>query len=621
MAENPLTLQQALQLAQRAAEQGQAAQAESMLQQILQFQQTCAPAWHQLGILYAQGNHLEAALNALKNAATLEADNPYYQNDLGNLYLSLNQFDEARLCFQTALQYKADFSIALHNLGSVYYHQAQFSEAEKFVRAALALDPQYAKAHYTLGVILSELNNRLDSAFEAFQQALQLSSQPNPAIYHGLAKLSCNQSQISAGLEYYAKAFQLDSSDKSAFSNFLLTLNYSTDYSAEQIFAYHQQFAQYFETANVLANTPRQPHKPLRIGYVSEDFRETHPVAYFIKSVLAHHDKNKFKVYCYVLHNTMDQSHAHIKTYVDTWVECANWSNKQLAQHIKKDEIDILVDLMGHTGTNRLLVFAQKPAPVQVSYLGYPNTTGLKAMDYRITDTYVSPPGAEQYSSEKLLRLPCSYHCYTPSPIMQTLEVSDLPAKQAGYITFSCFNKYAKISSPIISAWIKLLQSCPTAHLLLKDASFKHESVRQQLQTQFVEAGIEANRLKIIGHLASFEEHLCLYHSIDISLDSWPYNGATTSCESLWMGVPVISLCGETQASRVGLSILSTIGLPELVTYSLGEYVNKAAQLAHDLAHLQTLRTTMRARLNNSMLLKAEAFTRHIEAEYENIAH
>ncbi len=620
MPSSSLTLEQALDQARQAQHQGQAAQAQHLLQQMLQAQPTYAPAWHQLGILYAQTGHAQASLECLQKTVALQAENPYFHNDLGNVYLSLKRWTKAQHCFQQALHLKADFPVALHNLGSAYYNQQRFIEAEQALKSAVALQPDYAKAHYTLGVVLLELNDRLDEAEASFQQALRLEPAQHIGAYHGLANISLLKAQVETALSYYRLSLQQDKTDKAGFCNFLFALNYSADYSLEQVFAYHQQFAKRF--APPPADKPtkkRYSHKKLRIAYVSEDLRATHPVAYFIESVLAHHDLTQFDVFCYALHAHQDDTPQALSRWVQHWVACADWTDAQLIERIQQDEIDILIDLMGHTGSNRLQVFAQKPAPVQVSYLGYPNTTGLPAMDYRITDVYVSPPQAERYSSEKLLRLPSSYHCYTPSAQMRRLSVKTLPATQAGFVTFASFNKHEKISPQIFSAWVQLLHRCPRAHLLIKNASLKHASIQQQLKQQFAQAGIAEQRLQLIGHLDSFTQHLQLYDQIDISLDTWPYNGATTTCESLWMGVPVISLCGDTQASRVGFSILSTIGLEAWVAHSLEDYVTKAANLAEDESALQQLREGMRTRLLHSPLLGAETLTRHIEALYRNI--
>ncbi len=273
---------------------------------------------------------------------------------------------------------------------------------------------------------------------------------------------------------------------------------------------------------------------------------------------------------------------------------------------------------MGHTGSNRLLVFTQKPAPVQISYLGYPNTTGLKSIDYRITDIYVSPPGAEQYSSEKLIRLPFAYHCYTPAKETIELFKPNSPVLKRHYITFASFNNQAKHSDMILELWVKILLQVPNSRLLIKNTFMNNASSRQTLINYFEQRGIEATRLELRKTMP-FLDHMGLYQHIDICLDSWPYNGATTTCDALWMGVPVISLCGETQVSRMGLSILSTAGLAEWVAQTADEYIQKAVQLANDVERLQVLRETMRDRLQYSMLLKAEEFTRYLEAEYEKM--
>ncbi len=326
MSEQIFTLEQALELAQQQAAQGQVAQAEQLLKQILQLQNNYAPAWHQLGILYAQAEELEAALAPLQKTVALQENNPDYHNDLGNVYLSLKRLEEAEMCFRTALQYQPYFSVALHNLGAVYYHKAQFAEAEKHVRSALQLNPQYVKAHYTLGTIFLELEGCLDKAFDEFQKTLELAPDSHLPVYQGLAKVSTKQGHIQTALNYLYKAFQQDSTNKDALSSFLFNLNYLPTYTTAQIFAYHQQFSDVFEKSQHIVKQPlhRLPQQPLRIGYVSEDFRDAHPVAYFMKSILAHHDKNKFKIYCYALHDAKLYDAEDIQTYQHVWIDCFN---------------------------------------------------------------------------------------------------------------------------------------------------------------------------------------------------------------------------------------------------------------------------------------------------------
>jgi predicted O-linked N-acetylglucosamine transferase (SPINDLY family) len=298
-------------------------------------------------------------------------------------------------------------------------------------------------------------------------------------------------------------------------------------------------------------------------------------------------------------------------------VQCHALSDAQLAQRIRDDGIDILVDLAGHTAGNRLLMFARKPAPVQVTYLGYPTTSGLSAMDYRLSDWEVDPPGYEGLNSERLVRMARSYYCYRPYE--GAPEVSALPARQAGHITFGSFNNLAKVSPQLLRLWARVLEAVPGSRLLLKARSLGDAGVRASLLERMQRLGIGAERVQLHGWEAQTGGQLALYAGVDIGLDTYPYNGGTTTCEALWMGVPVVTLAGGTHASRMGASLLKAAGLERLVARSEQSYVELAVELAHDREQLELLRAQMRERLRTSPLLDEEGFTRELEALYRRI--
>ncbi|OQW92626.1 MAG: hypothetical protein BWK79_14285 [Beggiatoa sp. IS2] len=305
--------------------------------------------------------------------------------------------------------------------------------------------------------------------------------------------------------------------------------------------------------------------------------------------MLAHHDSEQFEVFGYYNNTKEDLTTKRLQRSVTHWVKCADLSDEALADKIRQDGIDILVDLTGHNNKNRLLVFARKPAPVQVSYLGYSNTTGLTTIDYRLTDNWVEPSGvADEFSSEKLVRLSNSYFCYRPAE--ESPEVNPLPALKNGYITFGSFNNYGKLSPAILAIWAKVLQTVPNSKLLLKSKSLYDALTRQALRKYFTDLGIESGRLIVADYTLTTESHLRMYHQVDIGLDSYPYNGATTTCEALWMGVPVVTLAGEKHISRMGTSILSTVKLSELIAHTPAEYVDICTKLANDTSLLQKVR-------------------------------
>jgi predicted O-linked N-acetylglucosamine transferase (SPINDLY family) len=293
-------------------------------------------------------------------------------------------------------------------------------------------------------------------------------------------------------------------------------------------------------------------------------------------------------------------------------------SDQNVAEMIRKDQIDILVDLAGHTAGNRLLVFARKPAPIQVTYLGYPDATGLSAMDYRLTDVHADPPGmTEQFYSEELLRLPRSFICYRPPS--DSPEVGALPALRKGFITFGSFNHLAKINTQVVDLWSQILKRVPNSRILIKNVGLEDDSTRNEMLERFAAHAIEASRVDLRAKAATYVEHLNLYNEMDIALDTFPYNGTTTSCEAMWMGVPMVTLAGEHHAGRVGLSLLTNIELPQLIAKEPAEYVDAAVKLSADTDNLAAIRLSLRERLADSGLLDAPNFAGDVEAIWRDI--
>jgi predicted O-linked N-acetylglucosamine transferase (SPINDLY family) len=330
--------------------------------------------------------------------------------------------------------------------------------------------------------------------------------------------------------------------------------------------------------------------------------------------VLEHYDRERFEVHCYATNGAVDEVSERLRARVDGWVQAERLTDEELAARVRADGIDILVDLAGHTSGNRLLAFARRAAPVQVTWLGYPTTTGLSAMDYRITDWEVDPAGYEAFNAERPLRLPGSYFCYRPYE--RAPQVAPLPALRSGTVTFGSFNNFAKVSPAVLALWAQVLQAVPGSRLLLKARSLADAQVRQALLERLGAQGIEGERIDLRGWEAEVGGQLALYGEVDIGLDTWPYNGATTTCEALWMGVPVVSLSGATHASRMGRSILKAAGLAHCVADTPEAYVRAAVALAGDLDALARLRAGLRERLRASPLTDEIAFTRNLEAAY-----
>ncbi|MFZ3046578.1 MAG: FkbM family methyltransferase [Desulfatirhabdiaceae bacterium] len=357
-------------------------------------------------------------------------------------------------------------------------------------------------------------------------------------------------------------------------------------------------------------------NRRIRVGYVSPDFRG-HSVAFFIHPLIQGHNREQIEVYCYADVAKPDEVTQVMMANTDHWRNIHRMSDDQVFQSIQKDQIDILVDLTGHSGNNRMKLFARKPAPVQVAYLGYPNTTGLRTMDYRITDATADPPGiTDRYYTEDLIRLAGGFLCYHPS--QGSPDISDTPCLKNGYITFGSFNNRAKINSKVIALWSDLLKQVDNSRLILKSSISSDQDTKKQLLSLFVQNGIDASRIEILPYLP-FSEHLKQYHRVDIALDTFPYNGTTTTCEALWMGVPVIVLAGNTHASRVGVSILGQLAFHEGIATSEDDYIQKAVMLASDTDFLQSWRKFCRQKMQASSLMDEINFVMKIEAAYRRM--
>ncbi len=399
--------------------------------------------------------------------------------------------------------------------------------------------------------------------------------------------------------------------------NILLTLNYLPDYDPPALFQEHLQWNQRY--AQPLAHriaphgNDRTPDRVLRIGYVSPDFY-SHSVAYFMENVLASHDRNQVEVFCYVDVAKPDQVTKRLEALVPHWHSIHKVPDDAAAELIRGHRIDILVDLAGHTAHNRLLVLARRPAPVQMTYLGYSNTTGMTAIDYRITDAYADPPGTgQELHTETLLPLPDIFACYRPPD--EAPAVGPLPVRAQGHVTFGSFHTLAKLNDPVFELWARLLGQVPNSRLLMVAAGLNEPSCCARLRAFFDVRGIASDRLIFRG-TQPLAEYLALHNQVDLALDSYPFTGHTIACHALWMGVPVVMCAGGADRSRMVASVLNAVGLSELIAQTPDDYVRIAALLAVDPTRLETLRSTLRQRMEASALMDANRFTANLESAY-----
>ena len=580
-----------------------------------------ARACYVLGTVYQDKQNIDEAESWYVKAIRINPDFAEAYRNLGMVLQVKNQIDEAITLFHRAVSLKPDFPEAYNNLGTAYAQKNLLDEAIAFYRNALQYNPEYAHAYYNLGNALKQ-QGKLQDAIESYFASLKIN--PHSAMtLNNLGTLLKDMGHLREAADCLKNAISIDPGCSYFHSNFLFLLHYDPLYTAESIFSEHLIFGHKFEQP--LQDTMQTLSKKLKsddhlqIGYVSPDFKN-HSVAFFLEPVLAGHNRDKVEVYCYSDVPTEDEVTQRMKGYADHWQSIVSLSDEQVADLIRNDGIDILVDLAGHTAHNRLLVFARKPAPVQVSWIGYPATTGLSAMDYKIVDNYTDPPGmTEHLYTEKLIRMPESFLCYLPAK--DSPEVGPLPALTAGHITFGSFNNFPKVTPEMMELWSDILKAVPGSRLVMKAKSLSDISTREYVTETFKQKGIPAERIELLEWEPSSRGHLEIYNRIDIALDTFPYHGTTTTCEALWMGVPVITLAGATHASRVGVSLLSNAGVPELVAQTPDEYRKKASNLAADADRLQSLRRDLRSMVQRSPLTNAERFIHHLEELYRIAWH
>jgi predicted O-linked N-acetylglucosamine transferase (SPINDLY family) len=504
---------------------------------------------------------------------------------------------------------------AYGNLGLALRQAGQSDEAIAALERAVALDPGLVQAHSNLGEALRD-SGRLDEAGAVLERAIALGAE-DAATDNNLGNVLKDQGNIDGALNRFRKAVALKPGFASAASNLLFTLHSHPEHDAHALLAEHRQWARQF--AEPLARTIR-PHendgtadRRLRLGYVSPDFR-AHAVGQMLKAFLPHQNRGHFEIACYSDVRMPDAVTAQLKGSANRWCDIAGQSDAQVAERIHADQVDILVDLALHTAGNRMLVFARKPAPVQVTMLGLPSTTGLATMDYRLTDPYLDPPGTNDADyTENSIRLPHCFWLFAPPD--EAIEVSAVPALTRGFVTFGCLNQFAKLTPPALELWVKILQAVPDSRLVLQAVPGLH---RDAVRARFARGGIIADRLEFTTRAGRLDYHR-LFHNLDLALDPFPYNGHTSTLDALWMGVPVITLAGRTAVGRGGVSILSNVGLRELIARSAEEYAGIAISLARDLTRVAELRAHLRAMMQASPLVDARQYAADVEAAFRTM--
>ncbi len=529
-----------------------------------------------MGVVLKDLGRLTEAITCFRDALQIRRCFPEAYNNLGIALAELGRIEEAEACYKEAIKDKSDYVEAYNNLGIVQIELGRFSEAVESYKFALSLKPDYVDAQ-----------NNLASAFK-----------------------ECGQ--LTEALSLYCDVLNAKPSNAVVHSNFLLCQNYFESTVASNLLDQANGFGlRVSEAAKPKYHTWETVAKPekLKIAFVSGDLRN-HPVGHFIEGLINEIDQTQFELYVYSTTVKSDDLTQRIKPLFKNWVYIGGLSDQQAAKLIHEQSSQILIDLAGHTANNRLPAFAYKPAPIQVTWLGYFATTGLPEMDYILANPHVIPVGEEWHFREKVWRLPETSLCFTPPAL--SLEVSSLPALTNGYITFGSFNNLTKMNEKVISVWAEILKRQPESKLYLKSRQYADQLVANRTLDAYEKYEISQDRILLEGP-SKREDYLSAYNRIDIALDPFPFPGGTTSVEGLWMGVPVLTLKGDRFISHQGEAIARNVGLPDWISEDTGDYVAKAVRFSADLQSLATLRSALRAQLLNSPLCDAKRFARHFE--------
>lgn len=574
-------------------------------------------AYYNWGNTFERQQRNREATACFENALRLMPDHIQARNNLANQYRNTGRLDEAAAHLEQAHRQEPTSVPVILNLGNVYMAMNRHQDAIDCFDSAIKLAPTMSVLHNNKGNALRALT-RVEESLAAYRQALTL--EPARAEFYVNCGLSLQmQGRLPEALASFRQAMALAPDSAAAYGAGLFSLHYDPALSPMDLCQAHREWATRYApppTPRPYSNS-RDAERRLRIGLVSADLRQ-HPVTFFTLPLLDAHDEERYEMVCYSCGGRPDAWTERMRNAADGWCDASGLSDLELAEQIERDEIDILLDLSGHTSGGRLLTFARKPAPVAISWLGYFNTTGLAAMDYLLVDSIVAPPDEPAPFVEKPLRLDGCYLNYLGPEYAP--EVSPLPAAQRGHITFGCFNTLSKVTEDVVKLWARLLHQVPLSRIILKNSILDDGHSRQLYWEAFAREGIHRHRVDLLGS-SPHRELLAAYEHIDIALDTAPYNGGTTTCEALWMGVPVITQAGDRFVSRVGATILTNAGFPAWVTHSPEQYIEQAAALAADPQRLAELRSTLRDQVRQSTLGDTAQFTRRWQDALRMVWH
>jgi len=611
-----------LDLAQSHLAAGRPELAKGLCRKVIELHPENIEAPYQLAKIAALEGDYDAAADLIALIQTAVFDDGFLQNYY-EWHRKANKPDRAACYLRESVLKSPENYAAWFFLASACFDLSDLPGFEQAARRAGRLRPTVGSSNYDLALLYKKAG--LATLAEHHLRACVEAAPQNSYYLNGLAGLLKSMGRANEAVEYYQRLIAekpINLTYHEHHTNVLMNLICTTIRTPEEIFDEHQRWGEQFcsftgKPSAMFDNSP-QPDRVLRIGYVSSDFYR-HPVAYFIEPLLTMHDQNRFDIFLYANVEREDDVTAQIKQRPCTWRSIFNRDDAAVCQMIRDDGIDILVDLGGLTQKNRLPVFARRSAPVQVTWLGYAHSTGLPTMDYRITDAIADPPGlTEHVHTEQLYRVQDCFLGYCP-PI-NSPSVRQLPVDTANYITFVAFNNLAKTNDTLLGWWAEILRRVPGSRLILKDRRFVRDvRFRESWLDRFAVLGITVDRLDLLDWSPTVHDHLDSLSLGDIALDAYPYNGTTTTSETVWMGVPVVTLAGPSHVSRVSASLLSTIGVPELIAHTPEEYIEIAVVLAESRERLRSYRATLRAVMQASPLMDFEGFARKIESAYRDI--
>jgi predicted O-linked N-acetylglucosamine transferase (SPINDLY family) len=630
--------------------QGQLHQAEQLCRQVLDVSSRNFEAMHLLGLLFHRSNDLTIAEAWLTKALEIDPNNAEahcniatVKEGLGKLNdarwhferaISLNSvmipalnnyanllhkhdrnYQKSKLLYEKVLKIDPNFTMGLFNLSNLFKDIGNYELSKDFLLKAYELDSCNAKIVYALGNVLFD-EAKFNEAIEHYQRALSLA--PDFAIAHNSLGIAFKKlSNLDSAVNHYIQAKSISPSQISYHADAFLTMQYSENIDDATLNRHYDIFRNIFEVPRQsiwMTNAfQKSVNTPLNIGYVSSDFR-FHAVSAFMLPVIKNHNHEKFKLHAYYNNQYKDAITERYIELFDCWHDCALLSDEDLAKKIREDNIDVLVDLSGYTLGNRLLTFMLKPAPLQISWMGYLGTLGLKCFDYRITDKWLEPISGH-ITHEKPYVMPKLWYTYAPcfkTPNLinsPSVAVKNTPALQNGYITLGCLNNISKVTHEVIGLWSDVLLKIPNSKLLLVTEEI--QILRDYIKQAFASHGVYSDKLVFLNF--KNDCHFELYHHIDLILDPFPYNGGTTTCDGLWMGVPFVSLEGNTVRGRMGLTLANNLGYPEWVCKNKEDYVKQAAQMVKDIKQLNELRLSLRKKMEKSALMDAQIFTQDYE--------